>query len=230
MKNMISIIVAICAVVLCSSSEAQTRSPWKVEITDLKVDKVRNRDPDNSVQGVPPDTKSYWIRVTAEFDLLTARGKGSYGKDTKWLDEIDFEWSVVLPKVGNTGTKPVERYSVRTKKVFTYGNISEGEKHHIVIYLHPRVFERHKDGLTRDLVFVRLVAKIGGKTHEEAFARGKSVTNSRKEAARLFPEFRNGAWFESEDVQEIKNALVPRHRTPWVGVGESYYEQIVKEH
>jgi hypothetical protein len=230
MKISTTILLSLCAVLSSVVDVSAQKSPWKVEVTDLKIEKQRGGDTGNRVPGVPADTKSEWVRITAEFDLLTARGKGNYGNDAKWLDEAEFEWTIVLPKATSSGGKPSESRSVRSTKKFTYGNISEGEKHHVVIYLHPRVYERHKDGLTRDLAFVRLRVKIAGKTHEEAYARGRSFTNSTSEARRLFPEFRKAVWFDSEDVKQIQNALVPRYRTPWVGVGENYYEQIIKEH
>jgi hypothetical protein len=229
MKISSSLILGLCVVLFFVADARAQKSPWKVEVTDLRIDKVRNKDAANTVAGVPPDTKSEWVRLTATFDLLTSRGRGSYGADAKWLDEAEFEWTIVLPKAAS-GSKPIEKYSVRSTKRFTYGNISEGDKHHVVAYLHPRVYERHKNGLTKDLAFVRLRVKIGGKTHEEAYVRGRKFTNSTSEARRLFPEFRRAVWFDSEEVPEIQNALVPRYRTPWVGVGENYYEQIIKEH
>lgn len=202
------------------------RTPdWQVNVKEIRMDRVRNVDPGYRFPGITPDQTSEWIRIYVVYELDAGTGQTLTGEDARWADNVEFDWSVILPREYRGKLHP--KYSVRLKRKITYDSVREGEGNIAILFIHPRTYERYKKDLARDMALVRVMVRIDGKTRAEAYARGRDSAPTRGDAGKMFPEFaRTPVWFDWEEVPAVSGA-VSRMDTPWAHSGTFF--RIAKE-
>lgn len=219
--------ILVFAAILSSSAAAQgNRAPnWTVKVKEIRMDRIKHVDPGYRFPGITPDQSSEWIRVYVTYELNTGSGQILKGEDARWASNVEFDWSVILPREYRGKLHP--KYSVRLKRKITYDSISEGQDRIALLFIHPRTYERYKKDLSRDMAMIRVQVRIDGKTKAEIYARGRDTALTRKDAGKMFPEFGRGqVWFDWEEVPLVGGST-SRMATPWLHSGSFF--RIAKE-
>jgi len=106
-------------------------------VTIKKIDGEKVRTPEyRIVGGVPQRPTRQWFQITVEYETKP-----------EWIDQLDFEYYVLLKKRGGKA-----KYKL-LKGTVSYVNIPKG-RHKSVMYLHPSTIERFGD-VSRVAVLVR---------------------------------------------------------------------------
>jgi hypothetical protein len=195
---------------------------WQVTVKEIRMDRIRNVDPGYRFPGITADNTSEWIRIYAVFDVQAEGSRFTSGNidDAQWASNVEFDWSVVLPREYKGKLHP--KYSRRLKRKVVYDAMHEGQGHVAMLFVHPRTYERFRKDLSRDMAMVQLQIRVDGKTRAECWARGRDFAESRKEAAKMFPEFgRSPIWFDWEEVPTA-TGLTSRMATPWAHTGRFF--------
>jgi hypothetical protein len=202
-----------------------------INITDMKMSKSKTPNSAPAMAGVAPDTKTEFLRVDVEYEVVIAKGAKIRAdqQDDLWLSECVFAWRVVLCGENERGDAS-ERKSTRLAKAVTYGNVEIGPGHRAVIFIEPRIYDRFKDRLIDHGkgIFVEVSASVGGKTRAKGWMRGTKATIRMSEARKFFPRTRSKqTWFSSEDVSESSFGLLSKAETPWRDSSLGAFEYIV---
>ncbi|MFM1550258.1 MAG: hypothetical protein ACKJSG_12715 [Lentisphaeria bacterium] len=203
-----------------------------IKITAMKMSKSKTPKTVPAIAGVAPDTKTEFLRVDVEYEVVIAKGAKirANQQDDLWLSECVFAWKVVLCGE-NERRDASERKSIRMAKLVTYGNVEIGPGHRAVIFIEPRIYDRFRDRLIDHGkgIFVEVSASINGKTRAKGWMRGTKATLRSNEAKKFFPRTRSKqTWFFSEDVAESSFGLLSKAETPWRDSSLGAFEYIVE--
>lgn len=224
MRRVLLIVFGCC---FCFMAEGQDYAKHvKFTVDKMRLDdRVEYREEGPALGTLAPTTSQRWWRIEMiyELDFATNAPRGDY-----YLNEMQFDWTVILP-VKDANGKPSEKDSVRYTKQVKYGDVLVKGEHRAVLYIHPQLFERYqKELVRRDTMFVRCRVTIAGKTRMIAWFDGDSFTPSAEEPEAMFPRTpTRGSWFRSEEIRQGAGGLLTRLETPWAYASFDQFELIM---
>jgi len=172
----------------------------KVEVRDFDLNWVQTPDfKDDSDPRAKNDQQ--WLQIAIEY--------ATQGGQDGWLVEVELKWYVLM--LNGTTSR------LLLSKAVSYVDVWEEEKHHAVVYVHPRTLKRYyaRNGRisSRDLL-VHVEIKVG----------------KFSAAARNFPEaLPKGIppnWWENRNVNVLDGKLLSRDETPFAPLNGDFYEVI----
>ena len=233
----------------------------KFEITDVEVVPQQYDDeaPDLNVR---PEGEEYdrWVLIQVNYKWALTENKRNHrdeyvpqGRDMNyWLDELAFEWKVVLAqpvegarvKADRGGTFNVDpKYAVKMQRTVSYTNVTNEDEHTALIFVDARTLARYSQRLDPSMFFYEVTVKINNRKvgkltgHEEEFAfvaenQARSEhTTAEKKSERLLPRAstREPHLFISDRVKALDHGLLPRNKTPWEFSSYDKLETILPE-
>ncbi|MFT5130661.1 MAG: hypothetical protein ACI8W8_004292 [Rhodothermales bacterium] len=214
------------------STFADVSERVKIAVDSVKIDLAQHRENGPPTASLPVSvlSKDVWLRIAIEYTIepINSRAFTGVKDEDLYLDELEFDWSVVIPCEGTTRGQALERESVMFEKTVTYADVPATKDHRAVMYIDAKTYQRYREKmLNRDLLYIRLAIKAKGKTKMIVFSDGKKMAASREEPRGLFSPTRAG-WFHSEDIRRAKGGLLSRRQTPWAWSSNSFYEAILE--
>ncbi len=179
---------------------------------NFKFDCQFQQTPQINVQNVAGIVKEIemWLVINVTFTTVSKTDKN---RQTEWLDDVSFEYEVLMRGEGNR--------AIYLSGSTTYWSIPlDGKDHHAVAFVHPRFLQRFAPDLkitpsvAKDM-YIRLKvtmnqAIIGGAVNPERKA--AEVANMFKAAAR------------DPAITRVNDSIYCIEETPWRNLNNDYYE------
>ena len=212
--------------------ETQYNDDIKVDVINISIRKVKQRESGIRVDKLSPDNQSTWGRITCEYLVSKSgtRKAGVYSKEeVSWLDECTFSWRIMLLRSNTKGGPASKSRSVLLQRDITYGNIiaHTKRKHYAVVYIEPSILVRYGNSLVKGGIIVHLQITQGDSVIASSWATGKHTVSGKDIPLGFLPSGSQSSWFDSEDVQALKFGLVSRLETPWAWSSYGSYEFIL---
>jgi hypothetical protein len=158
-----------------------------------------------------------WLEV--KVDYTTALVPMKDGKGTDWLDDVSFEYEILLP----TDDKGAN-YVLLTGKVDYWSIPMDGKKHQADAYIHPRFIQRYAPDLKmRSSSLKNLYAKVTI-TANRAIVGGAFYAPRGKSNADADAMFRRAATMTT--LTRVIDSVYGRDKTPWLFVNPDLYQLI----
>ena len=235
LESLLSILIlSYLASPLYAQLETNYTDDIKIDIINITIRKVKQRENVIRVSELPADNRSVWGRITCEYlakkDNMGRKGRYSRG-EAFWIDECVFSWRILLLRKDNEGDLPTEPQSVLLKREITYGNImvNNKQKHYAVIYIEPSILEHYGKLLVKDGILVNLQIKRNDNLIATSWANPKNTISDTKMPTGLMPSGGQLKWFDSTTVIQQEYGLLNRLETPWAWSNYNSYEFILNK-
>lgn len=199
------LVVALLLVLLSSSALAQRKSPPRILLKDVEINQVKTPDfQDDSHPKASNDGE--WLQIVIPFS--------SAGGVDGWLDNVTFDWSVLL--LEGTTKRLLMHRSV------TYLDVeNERRDHYAAVWIRPRTLRRYY-GETRRVsprnILVHVAVKVDNvKVREQQFPADASKTGA------------PARWWSIDDpkvVTVVNRMLLMRPETPFAALNDDFWEVV----
>jgi len=158
-----------------------------------------------------------WLEV--KVDYTTALVAARDGRGTEWLDDVNFEYEVLLPTDEKGGN-----YVLLTGRVEYWSIPMDGKKHQADAYIHPRFIQRYAPDLKmRAASLKNLYVKVTI-TANRAIVGGSFYAPRGKTNAEANAMFQRAATMTT--LTRVIDSVFGRDKTPWLFVNPDQYELI----
>ena len=204
-------VVSVCASVLAvlapvvwsaeAPAVAAKAGPPVVSVERLNIAEIKS--PDFQIKSFPTAKfTDNWLQVMAEFKVEAG--------DQKWLDELTFDWYVLLLN----GQTP----RLLLSRSITYTDIEVGQVEHSMVYVNPRTLRRYYSERGRSVsernVLVYLSVKMKNvKVGEFIFPKNPVTSVPTR-------------WWENPQVNRVDNGLLGREQTPFAPLDDDFYPPV----
>ncbi len=264
------LLCVVCALALAPAGFAQARrrsAGIRSDLKSIEIEDIAFTIKDIKLQSIPyddqfddlPDIKRggrlEWLMILVEYEWeLSAKGKRKHkytqGDRRHWLNQLEFNWRVVLAQPSEGGTVKgsdrgqfniLAKYAVRLEKKVTYANIDDDGEHQAVLLINAPTLKRFIKSPKKSSVFCDLRIKLNGRelahmnSHGEkqyaAVTKGAAAGEGKEGKRRRYiprSSTRGASYFESDKVKELKSGLHTRLESPWLWTQLAAFETIVE--
>jgi hypothetical protein len=152
-----------------------------------------------------------WMVINVSYQTVSRMDKT--GKQNMWMDDLSFEYEVLMPGEGNR--------AIYLSGTTTYWSIPlDGREHHAVAFIHPRFLQRFAPELkitptvAKDM-YIRL--KV---TMNQAIIGG--AVNPERKAKEVIDVFKAAA--TNPNITRVNDSIYCMEDTPWRNLNNDYYE------
>jgi hypothetical protein len=200
-----------------------------VQIQSYDLKPIRFDDTYPDLEGFSKSNRETWLRLLVEYsvDLIPDRRRKYQDPGNLWLNNLEFNWTVILAPISQGGVYD-DRRAVRLTKTVTYTNVKLGKrKYYAMVFVDSKTLLRYAEKISSDDIMVQLSVRIDRKTQLEMAAKGKKYGTTARDRASFTGRGRRGDIFSSEDIVRPAFGLHNRLESPWAWASADSFEQIV---